>query len=282
MIVKNFEILIIGSDSKIGKYLIKEFKNKKILVWKTTRNIKKISKTNSYLNLKNKNLKWTLPSKSIKIVFFCAGVTSIDLCEKKPVKTKCINVDNTFNILKIINNLNVHFVYFSTNLLFDGSKPWAKDSFKKEPQNVYGKQKLQLESKLKSLKTKNYSIIRFGKIFFQDESIIKNWIINLNKNYPIEVIRDFHVSPITGKQAISIILKIALNFKIGVFQLTSNKDTSYFDLAKILCKKINKNKKLIHVVNKKNNYLPKYTTLYNNNEIIKSPKVNEVINQYFN
>ena len=45
------EILVIGANSKIAKFLIDYYKSRNIIVWSTTRNKREISQKKIYLNL---------------------------------------------------------------------------------------------------------------------------------------------------------------------------------------------------------------------------------------
>ena len=239
-----------GGDSNLGKEIIKNFQKKKISFISTTRNKKKISKKNIFFDFDN-YLDFQIP-KSIKTVYFCASVTSIATCEKEKKKTREINVKITCNLIKKFLKNNVYVVYFSTNLIFSGKNKYFSYLSKYAPQNEYAKQKILVEDFLKKQKNKKFTIIRFGKIFFQKDKLLSKWIINLKKNKKILIIKDKFISPIYIKDAIKVIREITFKQRRGIFQISASDFISYLDIAKIILKKLNKDKRLICEIDSSN------------------------------
>ena len=125
--------LILGGDSNLGKTIKNYFKKNNINFISTTRNKKKISKYNIFFDFEqSKN--FIIPEK-ISTVYFCASITSIENCEKEKKKTKDINVNKTCDLIKIFLKKNIYVVYFSTNLIFSGSRKYFSYLSKYAPQN---------------------------------------------------------------------------------------------------------------------------------------------------
>jgi dTDP-4-dehydrorhamnose reductase len=249
--LKNFKntILILGGDSNLGREIIKNFKKKKISFISTTRNKKKISKKKIFFDF-DKYIDFQIP-KSIKTVYFCASVTSIAICEKEKKKTREINVKKTCKLIEKFLKLRIHVIYFSTNLIFSGSNVPSFYFSKYSPQNEYALQKTMVEKYLINQKYKNYSIIRFGKIIFNNDELLLKWIYNIKKNLQINVANNKFISPIYYKQAIELIEEISNNNDFGIFQVSATDYISYIDIATLILNALKKKNNLIKVINLK-------------------------------
>ena len=94
------KILIIGGDSKIGKYLIPSLKKNNYSIILTTRNKKKLKKNKIFLDL-SKIEKFLIPQ-NIDSAIFLASITKIKDCEDNYKQAYKVNGTNT---LKLINKL---------------------------------------------------------------------------------------------------------------------------------------------------------------------------------
>tara|TARA_B100000575_G_scaffold290972_1_gene295776 strand:+ start:895 stop:1743 length:849 start_codon:yes stop_codon:yes gene_type:complete len=242
--------LILGGDSSLGKAIINSFKEENINFISTTRNKKNICKNKLFFDFEQHN-DFVIPS-NISTVFFCAAITSIAICEKEKKKTRQINVKITCNLIKKFLKNNIYVVYFSTNLIFSGKNKYFSYLSKYAPQNEYAKQKILVEDFLKKQKNKKFTIIRFGKIFFHKDKLLSQWIINLKKNKKIIIIKDKFISPIYIKDAIKVIKEITFKQRRGIFQISASDFISYFEIAKIILKKIKKDRRLIYEIDSSN------------------------------
>jgi len=264
-------ILILGGDSKIGLLLKKNFRSKKIKFLSTTRNKKKVSKNNIFLDLKNFN-NFRIPA-NIEIAYFCLSITSINICAKFKKATRKINVLNTFALIKKLLEKDIYVVYFSTNLVFNKNNIKTSYNSKFFPQNEYSYQKVMIEEKLQNLiKDKNFVIIRFGKIIFENDKLLISWVNSVKNNKYIIVAKDRFISPIFETDAYKFIKYITFKKIKGTYQLTASDYISYEDIANKIIKKFKKSKNFIKLSNfeKQNNSILKCNL--KNYEDIKSIK----------
>jgi dTDP-4-dehydrorhamnose reductase len=89
-----------------------------------------------------------LKSQKPDVVFYPAGFTWVDGCEKDPARARSANCDQPLNLARTAAELGARFVYFSTDYVFDGvSGPYSET----DPTNalsVYGQAKLEAEEAL--------------------------------------------------------------------------------------------------------------------------------------
>ena len=79
------------------------------------------------------------------VVFYPAGFTWVDGCERDPARARSANVEQPLNLAKVAADAGARFVYFSTDYVFDGvDGPYTEES-PTNPLSAYGKSKLEAE-----------------------------------------------------------------------------------------------------------------------------------------
>jgi dTDP-4-dehydrorhamnose reductase len=82
------------------------------------------------------------------VVFYPAGFTWVDGCERDRARAYAVNVDEPLQIATAAASLGARFVYFSTDYVFDGvAGPYNEES-PTNPLSVYGRSKLDAERAL--------------------------------------------------------------------------------------------------------------------------------------
>ena len=85
------------------------------------------------------------------VVFYPAGFTWVDGCERDPAKARSANVEQPMNLARVAVEAGARFVYFSTDYVFDGVEgPYTEES-PTNPLSAYGKSKLEAEVALAEL-----------------------------------------------------------------------------------------------------------------------------------
>jgi len=82
------------------------------------------------------------------VVFYPAGFTWVDGCERDPARARSANVEQPLNLARAAADSGARFVYFSTDYVFDGvAGPYTEDS-PTRPLSEYGRSKLEAEAAL--------------------------------------------------------------------------------------------------------------------------------------
>ena len=78
-------------------------------------------------------------------VFYPAGFTWVDGCERDPEKARASNLDQPLNLARVVAGIGGRFVYFSTDYVFDGiAGPYTEDA-PTNPLSAYGRAKRDAE-----------------------------------------------------------------------------------------------------------------------------------------
>jgi len=255
--------LIVGGDGQLGESIKSYLLNIHEPFIETTRRKNSITPTRLFLDL-NENIDFWEPPKNVSVVYLCAALTSIEGCAIDPIKSELINVHNTLKIAKKCLENDIFVVFPSTNLVFDGTKPFQKFDDVPSPKTEYGRQKAETEKRLLTL-GKKIVIVRFTKIISPHTSLINNWLDLLQNQKQINPFSDMVMAPIPNSLAADILYRLASNQLQGVFQL-SGVDITYEKVAYHIADRIGVKHDLIKPIKTLESnifieYLPKNTTL---------------------
>jgi dTDP-4-dehydrorhamnose reductase len=79
------------------------------------------------------------------VVFYPAGLTWVDGCERDPDRARSANLEQPLNLARVAAEQGARFVYFSTDYVFDGREgPYAEED-PPRPLSVYGRVKYEAE-----------------------------------------------------------------------------------------------------------------------------------------
>jgi dTDP-4-dehydrorhamnose reductase len=190
---------------------------------------------------------WQLPT-AISAAVFCAGITKIADCRRDPASTWRVNVEAVVTLIKQLARAGTYTVYLSTNQVFDGTVAQHPPDAPLSPQTEYGKQKAQVEQEIMSLADGAAAIVRLAKVFGPHTPVLHDWVSSLQRG---EVIRPFHdmvTSPVTLCFVVSVLERLCETRQPGVFQVSSDLEVTYADIAYYLAEKIGVNRDLVQPI----------------------------------
>lgn len=277
------KILILGGDSIIGKALYLDLIKDGFLVDKSTRK-ENLETDEFFLDLSNDIDFSTFPNENYDFVFICISITSIDYCKKNVLESNNINVNQTINLINYFNKKGVFIIYFSTNLVFDGTNNIMEYDTLVNPQTIYGKQKVEVENYL--LQIPNNAIIRLTKVIDENFKLFDIWVNKLNAKEAITAFNDMYMSPIWIFDVLNFLKYFISNPKPGIIQISSDLDISYYDAAVYISNYLNIDSKQVlskSYIDFGIEYAPKYTALIrniNHNKIFTNKNSYDAINKF--
>lgn len=224
-------IAITGATGRLGKYLVDYgLKNKHTVIpW-----------TRKELNLENPSAISNLLTNDIPdIVIHAAALTDVEYCALNPMKATLINAASTKEIAAACAKADVHFIYISTNEVFDGTSDEPYEiSDKVNPINNYGFSKLLGE--LASFhgyenSSKNLAVIRTSWLFGSGIDFVSKVINKANEQISkrefLTLVNDEFGSPTSADDMAKTIIENieALN---GVYHIVNDGVTSRAGFAR--------------------------------------------------
>jgi dTDP-4-dehydrorhamnose reductase len=258
-----YPVLIVGADGLIGRSLVDHFESSGNLVWRTTRRHDRTGDKCIYLDVSSDLAKWLMPPVQFRAAIICTAVTSLEQCRIDPIGSAKINVDGPINLAKYLVDKGVFVVFISSNLVFDGSRPFAKSTDLVTPITEYGRQKALAEQALLRLRNK-VAVVRFSKILNPEFQLFQDWMHHLSIGKTIYPFIDMVFSPVSLNFAVQVLQNV-VNLQIsGITQVSASQDITYYDVAKSLARKFNFNLNLLQPIEFNNveySKLPLYSTL---------------------
>ena len=237
------KILITGAEGQLGFYLYKKI-DKTFDVLATSRtgnkkeNIVKLDITN-YKDVKDLCQKFQ-PT----IIINCAAITDVDFCEKNKKEAYRVNVDGINNLIKST-NLTCKIIQISSDYVFDGNELNYTEESMPDPQNYYGKTKLESENLLLGQR-RPFVILRPNTIFSFNKFNFLTWVYKSLKNKEqIRVVSDQVSNPSYIPSIFSAIINIILMNGTGIYNHGSSDSLSRYEFSLKIAHLFNLNKKLI-------------------------------------
>lgn len=238
------KILVIGMNSLIGTHFISLYPE--ISIGTTRKTDPHRRGSGIFLDIDNDLSTWT-PPEDLEGAIILTAITSGERCRNEPEYTRKINVEQTINLIRILEKQRVFFIFPSTSLVCNGNYPFSGIEEDLDPKTEYGRQKKLVEDYI----TKNQiycSTIRFSKILTPQNILIRTWVEDMKKGTIIQPFSDMFLSPIPMSFVCKLIYMIIMEKRTGLFQVSATDEISYADMASYIAKKNRYSKSLIQPV----------------------------------
>ena len=169
-------------------------------------------------------------------VVHCAAWTAVDAAEDPDAQEKVymVNVVGTRNIAEICRELGCKMLYISTDYVFDGQGdiPWSADCGVFNPQNVYGRTKLEGELAVSELLDK-FFIVRIAWVFGIHGGNFVKTMLRLGKTHEeLRVVNDQIGTPTYTFDLARLLVDMLETDKYGYYHATNEGGyISWYDFA---------------------------------------------------
>lgn len=178
---------------------------------------------------------------SIKVIINCAAYTAVDKAESDEINAELINRKAVKKLALVSKELEIKLIHLSTDYVFDGRnyKPYCEE-FQTNPQNIYGKTKLNGEKELININPKNSIIIRTSWVYScYGNNFVKTMLRLGKEKESLNVIFDQVGTPTYAKDLAKTILDIiprVNNQNVEVYNYSNEGVLSWYDFAKEIMK----------------------------------------------
>jgi dTDP-4-dehydrorhamnose reductase len=150
-----------------------------------------------------------------QVAVITLGETRIDVCAKDPAGTASVNVDGVIRVVRQLLALDIVPVFTSSDAVFDGGKPWWTEDDETHPILTYGKQKLEVERFMATLKRPGL-VVRLPKLV---ESVVDDWLRKLATPSVIECWTDQFFTPASADDVARALVALVDQEARGLFHL---------------------------------------------------------------
>jgi dTDP-4-dehydrorhamnose reductase len=169
------------------------------------------------------------------VVVHAAAMTQVDDCELRPQQCERINVQGTSQILTDAETFSSHFIYISTDFVFDGEKGSYTEEEDTKPISLYGFSKLQAESMVQT-STIPFAIVRtclvYGNLLKGTRSNIVSWVKeSLEQGKTIQVVSDQLRTPTYVEDLAKGIALIIEKKATGIYHISGKDWLTPYDIA---------------------------------------------------
>ena len=173
------------------------------------------------------------------LIIHCAAMSKSPDCQASPAQARKANVEVTRCLAGLATKAGIDFIFFSTDLVFDGRKGNYVETDAVNPLSVYGETKVAAEAVVAA--NKRHTVIRTslnsgaspgGKMAY-NEQLRAAWAEGKN----IKMFRDEYRSPISAAVTARAIWELAHDPQGGVWHLSGAERLSRLQIGKLLAKR---------------------------------------------
>jgi dTDP-4-dehydrorhamnose reductase len=249
------KVIITGSNGLLGQSLLNLLlkETEKYEVYGFSRGINRSGREDfKYFSIditNEENLKKCVKEIKPDFIVNTAAMTQVDDCENNKQACDLLNVAVVKWLSEIADEIKTHIIHISTDFIFDGVKGNYKETDTPNPISYYGLSKLKSEEVLTNSNI-NFTILRtilvYGKVFDMSRSNIVLWVKQmLEQGKEITIVNDQFRTP-TYVVDLALACKISMDKKAtGVFNISSKKLMSVFEIAQEIADVFNLDKSLI-------------------------------------
>ncbi len=172
-----------------------------------------------------------------EVIFYPAGFTYVDGCERDPSKARASNLEEPLNLARVAAEIGARFVYFSTDYVFRGDDgPDAEDAIA-DPPNAYGLAKLDAERAIVEALGDRALVSRTSWVFGperQGKNFAYQVVRRLVAGEPVMVPSDQISSPSYAPDVALATVRLVEDCQSGLFHVAGPEVVSRPDFAKAI------------------------------------------------
>lgn len=186
------------------------------------------------------------------VVVHAAAMTQVDDCELQQENAEAVNVKGTATVLLNAEAHSSHFIYISTDFVFDGAKGNYEEEDHLNPISWYGFTKVQAES-ITELSEIPWAIVRtclvYGNALNGTRNNIITWVKqNLENNQTIKVVTDQVRTPTYVEDLAEGIVLVIEKEATGIYHISGKDVLTPYQMALATAAHFKLDKKLLQPV----------------------------------
>lgn len=220
------KVLLLGAKGQLGTEFQKLFNDSKISYVAT--DISELDITNHI------KVREYIFSHQFTKVINCAAYNDVDKAEEEAEKVKLLNTEVVENLTKICSDLEIPFVTYSTDFVFDGRKKFPYNEFDvPNPLSQYGMSKE--EGEKKALQYEKSLVIRTSWVYGMANHNFCKQVLSWAKSYStLKIVDDQVSSPTYAKDLAYFSWKLLQKRKYGLYHFSNTGEASKYTQAEFI------------------------------------------------
>ncbi len=169
-----------------------------------------------------------------RVVVHAGAMSKPDDCEKEQRKAYQANVEGTMNMLSVADEYRCHFIFLSTDFIFDGLSGMYSENDRPGPVNFYGKTKAEAEGVVKEYEY-DWTIVRtilvYGKPIHGGANILTVVKEKLEKGEGYNVFDDQLRTPTYVEDLAAGVVSVIEKRARGIYHLSGEDALSPYEMA---------------------------------------------------
>ncbi len=171
-----------------------------------------------------------------EVVIHTAAMTNVDACELDPVACRLQNVTATENLVAAAVRHDCHFIFLSTDFIFDGLNGPYREEDEPIPLSIYGQSKLDAERLVMGAGLRKWAIARTIIVYGIAEGLSRSNVVlwargALENRQPIKVVDDQWRMPTLAEDLADGCIRIAKRAATGIYHLSGPDGMSILELV---------------------------------------------------
>lgn len=169
-------------------------------------------------------------------VIHTAALTDVDRCEREPEVCKLINETATEFLVQAANAVQAHFMFISTDFVFDGEKGNYQEEDAISPLSEYGRSKAKGENYVQLHSAHGWSIVRTIIVYGVGHALSRSNVIvwakgALERGDAIQIIDDQFRAPSYADDLAAGCIGIIEYKEVGIFHIAGPETLSIYQLV---------------------------------------------------
>lgn len=240
-VIPLMKILLTGSNGLLGQKIVYALRQRpEVQLLATARGPNRIKIQAGYeyqvMDIENpEQVKQVFHRFKPDCVIHAAAMTNVDACELNPEACRKANIEATAHLISASKSYNSHFIFLSTDFVFDGTAgPYSEEDVP-NPLSIYARSKLEGEIMVMQSGL-DWCIIRtiiiYGVTDDAQRSNIVLWVKNsLEQKKTITVITDQFRSPTLAEDLADACIQAALRKAKGIYHVSGGETMSIIEMA---------------------------------------------------
>lgn len=171
-----------------------------------------------------------------QLVIHCAALAHTPTCEKNPELARQLNVE----VVRVLAELaaDIPFIFFSSDLVFDGSAGNYDESSRPNPLSVYAKTKLEAESIV--LANPSHTVLRtslnFGDSPAGNRAFNEQMRQAVERGETLKLFTDEFRCPIPAIETARVVWELAAQNAVGLYHVAGSERLSRWQIGELLVK----------------------------------------------